>query len=101
MKIGQPTAELLSSKEVDQMEKNDFLDAIEGFIIKKFQESQDKNTIEVTIDDIRNVVAMEEISEDYLESMKKLFEQKGIGINVSGESGKECFQFTMPTEKAI
>lgn len=93
--------DLPSLEEVDQTEKSDFLDAVERFIIKKFQENPNENAFEVTIDDIRNVAAMEEITEDYLESMKKLFEQKGIGINVSGESGKECFQFTMPTEKAI
>ncbi len=93
--------EPLPLEEVDQMEKNDFLDAINGLVIKKFQENGDKDNIEITLDDIKNAAAMEEINKKNIELIRNFFEQKGITVDIDGEHGKECFQFTMPLEKAI
>lgn len=93
--------EFPSLEEVDQMEERDLLDAANGLVIKKFQENNSKDIIEVTADDIRNAAAVEELNEKDIESIKEFFERKKIGVSVSGNSGEECFQFTMPPEKAI
>jgi hypothetical protein len=99
MKIGQPTVELPSLEEINKMEKSDFLDAVNRFVVRKFQENKDKDSIEVTIDDIRNAAAIEEVNESDIESIKNLFEQKGIGVVfVNKEFGEKYFQFTMPAE---
>ena len=96
--------ELPSVEEIDQTEKNAFLDAVNGLVIKKFQENKNKNSIEISIDDIKNAATMEEINEDDIKSIRELFEQKGISVifpYIEGESGEEYFQFTMPSEEAV
>jgi len=96
--------ELPSLEEVDQMEKNDFLDAVEGFVLKKFRENQNKYSILISIDDIKNAATTEEINEDNINLIKNFFEKKGIKVTfpyTDGETGNEYFQFTISPEENV
>ncbi len=85
MRVEQPIkVELPTKKELGEIEKNDFLESINGFVNEKLRELEEgENSVIISIEELRNAAAIDEFGDNEIKFVIDYFNNKESGITVS------------------
>jgi len=87
--------ELATPKELEQEREISIIDAVNEHVIKEFCEGN-KDRVLLSIDEIKNIVAMDEISESDIKLIIDSFKENkqiNAALYLEGESGNKSIEF--------
>lgn len=100
MKVEQPTeVKFPTKKELEETEKNNFLESINGFINERLRSLKEgKNSAIISVEELKNAAAINELGDNEVKLIIDYFNDREKGIIVSeyiidGEKEKKL-QFT-------
>ena len=78
-------------------ELNAMIDQIEGAVMIYFQNNRSETVAPITFDNLKNMLAIEEINEKLIKAMMSKFNNDSMKLEIitDEETKKDCFQFVM------